>query len=262
MSVSVWNKDLTVVEGNEMRCKHYFYFGEEVQKKMQSGKLECNGWEVLREQGDRNFSVDKSIEEFRNTCHNADSYAKMAKVTSNVLDRYGHNRVASLGIGKGIFEWHLKNFNPKLYVIGTDYTKQSIKLLRQVFTECDELKVFDMKNNSYRELGAECLIMYRVSTEFNYEDWCEIFEKMYNDGVQSIIFIPTELLNIKSASIEILLRLKNKIMGRKEIFCGYMYSLGDFKKIFSHGMWKIREEIPITANNTVIWYLVRKENAD
>ncbi len=228
-----------------------------MQRKMESDTLGCKSWELLREEGDEDFSIEKSVEQYRENCGKAVGYGQSAKFISNLLKKYKYNRVASLGIGKGVLEWHLKKNNPELYLIGTDYTESAIRSLQNVFTECDRLEVFDIKKDNFKKLNTDCVIMYRVSTEFDYKEWCDIFTKMYEDGIKNIIFVPTELLNLKLFVFEKLRHIRNVLLGKKDTFCGYMYSESDFKKMFSGEnrrlQYKIGEVIPIYRS--AIYYL-------
>ena len=52
-----------------------------------------------------------------------------------------------------------------------------------------------------------------------------IFRKMYDEGVTHVIFIPTGLDTVKTMLIEKLVHIRNKMLGRKDIFCGWIYSL-------------------------------------
>lgn len=140
-----------------MKCKHYCFFGDAVQSKMKSNALECENWELLREEGDENFSIERSVDEYRKNCLKATAYAQSAQLIKGLLTKHKIDRAASMGIGKGVLEWHLKQCMPDLYLIGTDYTKGALQLLRNVFVECDELKTFDMLRDSYRGGGKRRL---------------------------------------------------------------------------------------------------------
>lgn len=134
-----------------------------------------------------------------------------------------------------------------------------IQLLKDVFIECDELKTFDMIKDSYREMNADCLILYRISTEFDFDTWCSIFKRMYNEEIESIVFVPAELLNMRIYIFEMLRHMRNKVRGRRDAFCGYMYSEAVYKKIFAgkkdKPLYRIEERIPISGS--AIYFLGR-----
>lgn len=227
---------------------------------MKSNVLECENWELLREEGDENFSIERSVDEYRKNCLKATAYAQSAQLIKELLTKHKIDRAASMGIGKGVLEWHLKRCMPDLYLIGTDYTEGALQLLRDVFVECDELKTFDVLRDSYRGgVNADCLILYRVSTEFDFDDWCRIFKRMYEEGIKNVVFVPTELLNVKLLLFETLCRVRNKVRGKRETFCGYMYSEAEFKKMFAGNkdepLYRIEDRIPISRS--AVYFLER-----
>ena len=104
------------------------------------------------------------------------------------------NSVASLGVGKGILEWHIKQINTSLKVDCADYTVNSINQLKKVFSLGDDFFVFDMLKDDWKSLnGYDCVILYRMSTEFDKKTWEIIFKKMYAAKINKIIFVPTGL---------------------------------------------------------------------
>ena len=52
---------------------------------------------------------------------------------------------------------------------------------------------FDLLHDSFEKLARfVCLIMHRLSTEFDFDTWTKIFEKAYRSNCKMICFVPTE----------------------------------------------------------------------
>ncbi len=150
-------------------------------------------------------------------------------------------------------EWHIKRLRPELRVECTDYTANAIKQLKKVFVNCDAAYTFDMLAGDWSMLNhCDVLILSRVSTEFDYDTWVKLFQLMAGAGIKNILFIPTELLGVKDAMRKIKARAMNKLRGREDTFCGWMYSENEFVK-----MWNriYRVEAKIGYQNTAIYKL-------
>ena len=242
--------------------KHYYYFGDELQKKMNGKALTQENWEVLRnDEVEGPFSIEKTVEAYEENCKKSSSYEEVASIIIQELEKRGNNnKIVSLGIGKGILEWHLKKQKPTLSVECTDYTAEAIEKLKKVFISMDDGYPFDMLKGHWNLLGTDSiLLMFRVSTEFNQEQWQNIFEKMYIAGIRNIIYIPTELCTIKEMIMERINHLRCIVRGRKAMFCGWLYSEKEFEKIFRGNrnipLYDIESRIPF--ENTAVYFLRR-----
>ena len=60
----------------------------------------------------------------------------------------------------------------------------------------------------------------------------KIFLKLRCAGIKRIIFIPTEVVDIKLICSELKLYLYNIIRKRDDVFCGYYYTLKEFYKFW------------------------------
>ena len=152
---------------------------------------------------------------------------------------------------------------PEQIVVCTDYTENAIEHLKNVFTNVDKAYTFDMLFGDYTKLDNNALfIMFRVSTEFNINQWYEIFEKMYDAKIEYIVFIPAGIDNIKSIASERIRHLINVLRGKKDIFCGWLYSENEYKKMFRNNskqaMYIVEERIIL--KNTVLYLLKKNQN--
>lgn len=231
-----------------MIIKHYYDFGKEINGKIENNNgegLTQSDWDMLRtESGDKAFAfVEKNKESYANMCAGRKDCRNLAQEILKILE---HNKgmipsgnLVSLGCGKGILEWNLKNLKPELHIECTDYTLKGLIFLRKVFPECDKIYEFDMLNEShYQKIAGknQVVLISRVSTEFDFQTWKRIFHELFQNRIKYIVFIPTELCTIRIAINEAKRYIYHLIKGngkRRNIFCGYMYSEKTFEK-----MWK------------------------
>lgn len=242
-----------------MKIKHYFCFDKEIQYKMTSEKLNDQNWDILRTDETKSpFAIERSVTEYEKNCEESLEYKRVAERICESIKKNGYQNLVSVGVGKGILEWHIKKMLPELNIECTDYTKESVNLLKNVFLNCDNFRVFDIMKDDYSVFGKDTVIMmYRVSTEFDNKQWCQIFDKLYNAGIENIIFVPTEILNLKIALHEKMWLGINYLRNKRSIFCGWMYSQGEFLRFFK-GTNNKRKYIVKRTNikgNTVMYEL-------
>lgn len=222
-----------------MNCKHYYYFGEQIDMSL-GGKvrpaLNQDRWDALRTDGRADdFRIEETSSEYESNNRKSENrlYAEMAKIMcEEIFD--DTDRIISVGAGKAILEWHIKQNKPSIKVACADYTSKAIKRLQQVFICGDEFFEFDMLKDDWRRLqGYDYIIMFRISTEFDRRTWKRLFRKLYNAGIHDVIFVPTGLDNIKTMTQEIINHIVNILHRRKDCFCGWLYSENEFRKMWS-----------------------------
>ena len=157
-----------------MIIEHYEVF----KTQFDSSELNQKNWDILRtESGESAYAIEDSTKEYERNCKEAVSYEISSKYIADILKKQRCKHVVSLGVGKGILEWHLKKQMPELYIECTDYAESAIEKLKTVFVDGDDFHRFDMLKGDYQIFNKDAFfIMYRVSEEFCYSDWCKIFE--------------------------------------------------------------------------------------
>lgn len=237
-----------------MRVKHYYNFGKDTNRKI-GNALTQSAWELLRiKEKNKDFSfVENNKDEYAKMCMEKDNYRNAAKLLLHVIkDNNMPKNIVSLGCGKGVLEWHLKNLDPQLHITCTDYT--NIERLRELFPDCDDMYELDMRNEEGYKIIADndsLVLCYRVSAEFSSKIWKEIFGKMHRGGVKCILFVPAEICTLNIAWRE----YKNHLLNVKSsVFCGYMYSKRAYKKMWK-SYYSVKFEIPM--DGTTIFCLER-----
>lgn len=170
-----------------MIIKHYYNFGDKINGKIGTELLQ-ESWEWLRvnaQNSDFSF-VEENKEAYAQMCYMHSDYRNVAQIILNILNDYCVQlNIVSFGCGKGILEWNLKNLCPQCSIACTDYTVKSLEYIKVLFPECDSVYVADMKEEkTYNDLASknQIALFYRVSTEFDFDTWCDIFLKMYRGG--------------------------------------------------------------------------------
>lgn len=231
-----------------MIIKHFYSFNIDINKKNE--KLNAQDWDRLRESEDTDFGIETSKNSYISNCKNKKTYERYAK---RICELYGNDtlHIISLGCGKGILEWHIKNLCPEIYITATDYGEGTVNRLRDVL-DVDIIKRFDIFNDSFDKLSIKdkdnIYLFCRVSTEFSKKQWIKILKKMNEQGVKKIIFIPTEEANLKNAFWEKYWFFMNILSGRKNAFAGRMYSRKAFEKIFQKGGYKVARRDNVTED--------------
>lgn len=218
-----------------MGIKHYFAFDSKAAENMHSDSLDMENWEILRTYDEGGyFALERSRTEWIKNCEKAIDYKETAEKIKCIIEKNGWRKMASLGIGKGVLEYHLKKMCPQLALECTDYTRKSLELLKGLFEECDKFSIFDVAKDDFSVFNdCDVILMYRISTEFTKTQWNEIFYKMYTAGIKNIIFVPANLLTWDIAVKEKAHYVVNMIRHKKNIFCGWMYSRNEFLEFFS-----------------------------
>lgn len=222
-----------------MIIRHYEVF----KTPLESTALGQKNWDILRtESNESAYAIEDTIEEYEKNCKQAESYATAAKIIVDVLKKQGCRHCISLGVGKGILEWHIKSQMPELFVECTDYAPATVDKLQKVFPKCDKIHCFDMSEGDYHSFDKkECFLFYRVSEELDYENWCKVFVKMYDAGVKYILYVPDMLATEKLAESMEEKHLQRSERGIEEVFCGWVYSEDVYEKMFFKAGYKLTE---------------------
>lgn len=216
---------------------------EAFKTQLDSPKLNQRNWDILRTESQESaYAIENSMEEYERNCKESVSYERSSKYIIEILKKQRCKHVVSLGVGKGILEWHLKKQMPDLYIECADYAEAAIEKLKIVFADGDAFHRFDMLEGDYGKFNKDAFfLMYRVSEEVCYLDWCKIFKKMKENEIKNILFIP-DMLATEDLAINIKEKHDKRIeQGRKDTFCGWIYSEDVLEEIFQAGEYKIAE---------------------
>lgn len=222
-----------------MIIEHY----EAFKTGLKSSELNQENWDILRTMSEEKaYAIEEDIENYEKNCRESISYEDASKDIIDVLEKYECNHIVALGVGKGILEWHLKKRRPDLFIECTDYASMAIEKLKEVFVDCDVLSKFDMLNDDYQIFNNNAFfILYRVSEEFCFSDWCKVFQKMKESKIKNIIYIP-DMLATNDLAERLARRHEHNIArGIQDTFCGWIYSEDILEKMFDAGGYQVIE---------------------
>lgn len=216
-----------------MAIKHYYSFkGSSVFGSL----LSSQNWDAVRmDPTQTGFAFESSREAYDCACAVRGDYAESTQMVLQSLEEYGLLAwpLVSLGVGKGILEWHLKRLRPELRLWCTDFAPTSVRMLADYLPDMEETFTFDIVNGDYRIFdSSSTLLMYRISTEFSATVWRQIFRKIRAAGIKTFIFVPTEIATFKIKLLEVLSRLKAFLLGRRQVFCGWLYGDSEIRSFF------------------------------
>lgn len=181
------------------------------------------------------FAFEVSRDAYDRACVARGDYAEAARMVLQALEGHGLQMqpLVSLGAGKGILEWHLKRLKSDLHLWCTDFAPASVQMLADYQPEVERVFVFDVVNGDYKMFDQNStLLMYRISTEFSATAWRQIFQKIRAARIKTIIFVPTEIATFKIKLLEVLSRLKAFLLGRRQVFCGWLYGDSEIRSFF------------------------------
>ena len=161
--------------------------------------------------------------------------------------------MCSVGVGKGILEYHIKDIMPTQYLCCTDYTLKALTELKKFFLQCDEFLPLDLSSDISVLNKYDIVLMYRISTEFSFREWRRVFKKLYKNGTKHIIFVPTEIATVKDLINEYSIHFAHVLKGKKDTFCGWKYSENEFLKMMS-GYYKVKSKKKF--NDTTVFDLI------
>lgn len=228
-----------------LTIKHYYTFGEATNF-LKDKKLDSlESWDVLRT-SHPHFSISENREEWLKACESEikkdgqdTGLIKRAGDVVNILERLKLKSLFSVGSGGAGLEYQIKKIKPELKLICSEYSRLNVDLLKKVFWECDSIMVFDIMSKDWSvalkdcEVERQLCLIYRIDVSFTDAQWRNIFQNMFNSGVQNILYIPTNFLTIWSFLIRMRQRLWWKISRQPISFTGYLRT----KKVFK-SYWK------------------------
>jgi hypothetical protein len=180
-------------------------------------------WDALRSAPNAPvFTVPESREHWLAVCASNDSLASKAELVARFADSLQVSAITSYGVGNACLEYHIHKARPELQLELSDYAPLTVARLRAVFREADSIDVIDLLADDLGPSRESLVLLHRIDTEFTSSQWHGIFERLYDAGVQHILFAPAQLLTVKSAVKEILRRAVYRLVHRPLIAAGWI----------------------------------------
>jgi len=164
------------------RIRAYYDFAE-YSKVVGSDLRSPTAWNALRISDARFFSLSERRRDWLNSFADREDLRERAHLIASLCREQGLRRVFSVGVGVGALEYFMKNEDPDLHLIFTDYAPRATARLRSVSSECDVVVVFDMMHNEWQPVPDTLYLLHRVDTKLSDKDWRTCFSRMAASAV-------------------------------------------------------------------------------
>lgn len=218
--------------------RHYFPLERNLDSK--------EAWDALRE-SHPHFSIPENREVWLEAAEGRvkkdgqdGGMVDRAKDVVRVLDHMNIKSVFSAGVGGAGLEYQIKKMRPNIRLVCSEYSRVTVGRLQKVFKEADKIVLFDMKNNNWsstretNDPSRELYLMYRIDIEINNDEFRQIFEKMFEAGIQNVLIIICGRLTLRGLLNRLCQRLVWKMSGTRYAFAGYLRSEESFPRFWKN----------------------------
>jgi hypothetical protein len=213
--------------------------------------LTGDDWDRLREV-DSAFGFGRSREEWVAKARSSSELTERAKAIAILLDGWNTRRLVSPGVGTGLMEFLLKSERPGLVMRCGDWSPESLRLLRERFTECDSIEEIDLRGHGWARDPDEVVLLNRVDMELSDREWRSVFTGLARAQVERVVLVPCGLLTGSMAVAE--LRGLVVSLGRRRSIArsGYLRTPARMLDLFD-GLYERREVL--STGNLPTWGL-------
>ena len=196
-----------------MKIKHHAIF-----KNLDANVI---NWNKLRNDPvEEHYYISKSKNEYIKTCNKHKNNELIQNIKAQLIINNISN-IFSLGSGRSCLEYYLglENFSVTISDISDSIQRlKNFNLFKNVY----QTNFFDSIQNISNSQTA--ILLGRIDTELSDIMLNELFEAINSKKIQYVIFIPAQILTLKSFLIEFYIRLKSFFNKDKLVFCGYTRS--------------------------------------
>lgn len=162
-----------------------------------------------------------------------------AREIADLARRRNITRIHSVGVGSAGLEYFIKKCEPSLRMTVSDYNPAGVERLQQVFTECDCITRFDMMQPDWRSMGGggasdALVLMFRLEPHFTNWQWRSIFKNMAQSCVRNVLFIPHNIMTVRSYYQLIIRILRARLSGHALAFTGYIRNDKMYPKLWDN----------------------------
>jgi hypothetical protein len=223
--------------------KTYYDFGE-TGTLIGEDLLSKSAWDTLRTSGLAHFSVAADRDGWLASFAEREDLRERANAIVSLCRANDCTRVFSVGVGVAGLEYFMKTESPGLHLTCTDYAPAATERLADVFSECDEVRVFDMMSEPWPSTPGTLYLLHRVDTELSDRQWRECFRRMTASRVSPVLVIPCAFLTPewRAATRS---RFSSRFRRRKHLtFSGYLRTKSRFMSLWSPS-YALLEELQV-----------------
>lgn len=214
--------------------RHFYpFYGVEVALK-DNELNSANSWDFLRA-NDPHFSIALDREEWLMASENKvkkdgqdGKMIERAKYISEIVKNNNSEVLFSVGSGGAGVEYQIKKNIPNLRMVCSEYAEDSVRRLKNVFLEAEDVIFFDILKSSWNDVknkyaGKNLLVfMYRIDINFSDEEMKDIFIKLHDSKIDKILIILCGRLTIRGIFNRFFRRIKWVLTNTKYVFAGYV----------------------------------------
>lgn len=214
----------------QITMRHYYSFQSSPGRTL----LSPAAWECVRlDPHEPHFYIADTRSEWLDQVRSP-SVSAVARQIHQILSQMNATSVFSIGVGRASVEYALKTLDPTVRIFCTENSVTIVKRLKEVFTECDSIDVFDLEASEFPVMAAHTLtLLYRVDTELSDSGWQRVFARMARAGLDNILLVATELLTPQKMLKEFVTRYAGVFTGRPSTFAGYVRSKARFQSLWA-----------------------------
>ena len=204
-----------------MRIKHYSLFNELKESKI--------NWDYLREnKKEPLYYMPNNMNEY-NLIASYQNNNLIINHTLMYIKKNNLDKILSLGSGRAILEYQLK-LKSNIHTTVSDITNSINKIKDlKIF---DEVMIIEKKKKIKIDINSNTLVLLsRVDTELEDFELENLFKELYEKNVNYILFIPAQLITLKSIMIQFYIYIKSVFLNRKLVNCGYSRSRSRFVRL-------------------------------
>lgn len=218
----------------KLTLRHYYHF--QGNSSLQGDSLlSPAAWDNLRSEQDQSsaFFMPTDRDRWLQIALETPGLPVQAREIAALISWEGFTSVVSVGVGRALLEYHLKQQLPKLPLICSEFSPQVVDRLRKVFLECERVDCHDFTQAGWpRPPGRPLYLLNRVDTELTDEQWSAVFSRLHAEGVQDILMVATSFLTPRVLACELKRHLMSWVIGRRLTFAGYLRTKSAFMDLW------------------------------
>jgi hypothetical protein len=216
-----------------LTVRHYYDFGSETNV-VGSSLVSDDAWDRLRLDTTLNaFALCRTRADWLRGCRTDSAAERRARDISRLLDAKRCESLISIGVGRAHLEYWLKHQNPGIELTCLEHGARTVATLRQVFTECDRIDLFDLQTGSWPVASPGTLyLLCRIDKELDNQTWNSVFCQMAEAGASDILFVATGFLDARCLAQLATERLTSLVRGRNPTFAGFIRTRTAFRQLW------------------------------
>lgn len=190
-------------------------------------------WDQLRLNGrhDTAYAIPHGRSAWIDRCAQDQPIVERAAAIVDLIRSLDVRRVFSAGVGRACLEYNIKRIDPSLHLVCSDFAPRTVEALRQNFGECDDMRLFDIRDDDWPQ-DVDMHLLYRVDTELDDSEWRSTFEAMRRAEVRYVLFVPAQPLSLPVWLREVAKGLLYRARDKRFTFAGYMRTTDHIKTLW------------------------------